>query len=662
MTEQDLIFSLDIGTRTVVGIVGFHDGQRFRINAFEVEEHKERAMYDGQVHDIELVAKAVEKVRERLEKRTGFQLKRVAIAAAGRTLKTCKVFVEQDTDPTLEVDSEIISSLEIEAIQQAQKEIERLNSEDDQSYFCVGYAVVNQFLNGTVIGRLEGHKAKRAGVEVLATFLPRVVVEGLYAVVARAGLEVASLTLEPIAAMNVSIYSNLRLLNLALVDIGAGTSDIALTKDGTVFAFAMVANAGDEITEKIAQALLLDFEQAEKVKLCLNNMDTVKYVDIMGISREQSSSEIMDMVDPSVRILAKDISDKIIEYNGKAPSAVFLVGGGSQIPRLTGYISEFLGISSERVGVRSTDIIRDVDIKSKKLSGPEFITPIGIAMTAYLNRQKDFLHVTVNGVSVKLFNSKTLTVADSLIFVGYNPRNLIGRRGDAVSFRLDGKEEIVRGEPGEPAAIYLNNYPVGLDKAITNGDTIIVEPAVDGKPAQVYARDYLEDYPEKTIYLNDSPLVIKPAAYINGTAADPDTQIKDGDDVSIRCVDKLLELLEFLDLGYYDIEMQINGRKAEMDDDINNGDYIVYDVLEKAKISEKKAEEPMNLVNVTLNGKPVMLKTNKSRCLFVDVLNNIDLDVRRVKGTITMVLNGNKANFTDVVNEGDKIELHWEEK
>jgi len=662
MTEQDMIFSLDIGTRTVVGIVGFHDGQRFRINAFEVEEHKERAMYDGQVHDIELVAKAVLKVREKLEKRTGFQLKRVAIAAAGRTLKTCKVFVEQDADPTMEVDSEIISSLEIAAIQQAQKEIEKLNSEEDQSFFCVGYAVVNQFLNGTVIGRLEGHRAKRVGVEVLATFLPRVVVESLYAVVARAGLEVASLTLEPIAAMNVSIYSNLRLLNLALVDIGAGTSDIALTKDGTIFAFAMVANAGDEITEKIAQALLLDFEQAEKVKICLNSTDIVKYVDIMGISRELSSSEIIHMVDPSIRTLAKDISDKIMEYNGKAPSAVFLVGGGSQIPGLTGHIAEFLGISSERVGVRSTDIIRDVDIKSRKLSGPEFITPIGIAMTAYLNRQKDFLHVTVNGVSVKLFNSKTLTVADSLIFVGYNPRNLIGRRGNATSFRLDGKEEMVRGEAGEPAAIYLNNIPVGLDKSITNGDTIIVEPAVDGKPAQVYARDYMEDCPEKTIYINDSPLAIKPVAYINGKATDPDTQIKDGDDVSIRCVDKLLELLEYLDLGYYDIEMHINGRKAEMDDDINNGDYIVYEVLEKAKDSIKKAEEPLNFVNVVLNGKPVVLKTNKSRCMFVDVLNNIDLDVRRVKGTITMLLNGNKANFTDVVNEGDKIELHWEEK
>lgn len=662
MTEQDLIFSLDIGTRTVVGIVGCHDGQRFKIHAFDVEEHKERAMFDGQVHDIELVAKAVEKVRERLEKRTGFELRRVSIAAAGRTLKTCKVFVERDADPTQEVDGELISSLEIEAIQQAQKEIENLNSDDDQSYFCVGYAVVNQFLNGTVISKLEGHKAKRAGVEVLATFLPRMVVESLYAVVARAGLEVASLTLEPIAAMNVSIYSSLKLLNLALVDIGAGTSDIALTKEGTVFAFAMVSNAGDEITEKISEFLLLDFEQAEKVKICLNNKETIKYKDIMGLTYEKSSEEVIEGIDSAIRTLAKDISDKILEYNGKSPSAVFLVGGGSQIPGLTKYIAGFLKLPPERVGVRSTDIIKDVDIKSKKLSGPEFITPIGIAVTAHMNRQKDFLHVTVNGVSVKLFNSKTLTIADSLIFVGYNPRNLIGRRGNSVTFRLDGREELVRGEPGEPAIIYLNDNIAGLDKTVANGDIIIVEPAVDGKPAEVYARDYLEGFREKTIYLNDSPLVLKPMVTINGKDSNEASQIKDGDEVRISSMDRVLELLEYLDLGYYDIEMHINGRKAELDDKIQNGDYITYEILEKVKEDDSKIAAPVNFVNVILNRKPTVLKTNKSSCLFVDVLNNIDLDVRRVKGTITMLLNGNKANFTDVINEGDKIELHWEEK
>lgn len=660
MTEQDLLFSLDIGTRTVVGIVGFHDGQKFRIKAFEVEEHRERAMYDGQVHDIELVAKAVRAVTERLEKRTGLKLKRVSIAAAGRTLKTCKVFVERDTDPSLEVEGELVSSLEIEAIQQAQKEIEEMNNEDGQSFFCVGYAVVNQFLNGSVISNLIGHKAKKAGVEVLATFLPRVVVESLYAVIARAGLEVSSLTLEPIAAMNVSIYSNLRLLNLALVDIGAGTSDIALTKDGTVFAFAMASTAGDEITEKIAEALLLDFDEAERVKICLSSKEKIKYTDIMGIAYEKTSEEIVEGIDFAIRALAKEICDKITEYNGKSPSAVFLVGGGSQIPRLPFYIAQLLQIPAERVGVRSTDIIRDVEIKSEKLAGPEFITPIGIAVTAYMNRQKDFLHVTVNGVSVKLFNSKPLTVADSLIFVGYNPRNLIGRRGSAVSFTLNGKKETVRGEAGEPAAIYLNDSAAGLDRRIANGDVIIIEPAVDGKPAEVYVRDYLGDYAEKTVYLNEEELAIKPVITVNGASGSADDLIKDGDDITIKSIEKVFELLEYLNLEYNDVNIRINGKKAELSDTVNNGDYITYEVLKSTGNNNiPAAAAAKNCVNVILNGKPVVLQTNKSQCLFVDIFNNIDIDISKVKGTVDMLLNGNKANFTDVVKDGDRIELHW---
>jgi cell division protein FtsA len=660
MTERDLLFSLDIGTRTVVGIVGFHDGQKFRIQAFDVEEHKERAMYDGQVHDIELVAKAVMKVKSRLEKRMGLELGRVSIAAAGRTLRTCKVFVEQDADPTTEVDRELISSLEIEAIQQAQKDMEQQNKEEDQSYFCVGYAVVNHFLNGSIISNLEGHKAKRAGIEVLATFLPRVVVESLYAVVSRAGLEVASLTLEPIAAMDVSINSGLRMLNLALVDIGAGTSDIALTKNGTVFAFAMASIAGDEITEKIAEVLLLEFDQAEKVKMSLKK-ETVKYKDIMGMIYEKASADILKEIDSAIRTLAKEISDKIIEYNGKAPSAVFLVGGGSQIPKLTDYIAKFLQIPIERVGVRSTDIIKDVEIKSKKLSGPEFITPIGIAVAAYLSRQKDFIHVTVNGVNVKLLNTKTLTIADSLIMMNYNPRKLIGRRGNSISFKVNGIEETVRGELGEPAVIYLNDCVVGLDKTITNGDTIIVEPAVEGRPAKVQARDYMGEYVENTIYLNESQINIRPVITINGSKCSMDSAINDGDEVCIRNIGKIIELLEYLDLNYYDIEININGRKAEPDDDIQNGDYITYNVLRKTETNSfPRVDAEVNYVNVVLNGKPTILQTYKSQCLFVDVFNNIEIDVNNIKGTIAMFLNGNKASYTDVVNDGDEIEFHWD--
>ena len=84
---------------------------------------------------------------------------------------------------------------------------------------------------------------------MLATFLPQEVVESLYTVVQGADMEVYSLTLEPIAAINVAIPEQYRLLNIALVDVGAGTSDIAITKNGSIVAYGMIPMAGDELTE-----------------------------------------------------------------------------------------------------------------------------------------------------------------------------------------------------------------------------------------------------------------------------------------------------------------------------------------------------------------------------------------------------------------------------
>ncbi|MFP4017162.1 MAG: cell division protein FtsA, partial [Halanaerobiales bacterium] len=86
--QGDLIFTLDIGTRTVIGLIMENIEDNFKILACYVVEHEERAMLDGQIHNVNLVAKQVQKVKEKLEEISGIDLERVSIAAAGRALKT----------------------------------------------------------------------------------------------------------------------------------------------------------------------------------------------------------------------------------------------------------------------------------------------------------------------------------------------------------------------------------------------------------------------------------------------------------------------------------------------------------------------------------------------------------------------------------------------
>jgi cell division protein FtsA len=659
MNEQELIFSLDIGTRSVVGIVGQHDGEKLNILAYEIEEHRERAMYDGQVHDIDLVAKAAGRVKTRLEEKLGVELKNVSIAAAGRSLKTHKVFLERKVDQQTEVERDTISSLEIEAIQKAQMDIEEIHQEDGHPYYCAGYAVVNYYMNGSVIGNLEGHKASTIGIEVLATFLPKIVVDSLYSVVSRINLEVSSLTLEPIAAMNVSIQSNLRLLNIALVDIGAGTSDIALTKGGTVFGFAMVPIAGDEITEKLAETYLLDFDTAEKVKLKLSQKGKVKFKDIMGNAYQLTTQEMLGAIESSVENLAREICAKIMEYNGKAPSAVFLVGGGSLIPTLTAHIAELLHLPQERVGLRNTSLIKDVSIRDKKLSGPEFITPIGIAVTAFMNRQKDFLNVFVNEKSIKLFNSKPLTVADALILVGFNPRNLIGRRGISLAFTINGKQELMRGAHGEAARIFVNGAQSSLDRILQNGDCIIIDPAVDGKNAEAYIRDYVHFLKGKMLYVNNEEKLLNPMTWVNGKPETAEYKIQEQDSIEIKGINSVEDLLRYLGQKGEGMRIEINGKAAELADMLKNGDSIL---LEEASGAEehKLSKETLNITAISLNGQNMTLEHSKESLMFLDIFNYIHVDVSKIKGIHSMKLNHANANYTDVIKSGDIIEINWE--
>ena len=88
--DHALIYALDIGTRSIIGVAGRVADERLEVLAIEKEEHGRRAMLDGQIEDIDQVAKVARRVTERMEARLGCKLSRVCVAAAGRALRTEK--------------------------------------------------------------------------------------------------------------------------------------------------------------------------------------------------------------------------------------------------------------------------------------------------------------------------------------------------------------------------------------------------------------------------------------------------------------------------------------------------------------------------------------------------------------------------------------------
>lgn len=683
---DDVVFSLDIGTRNVVGILAKKNDDIYTVIDYEIAEHPERAMFDGQIHDIDRVVKIVSGIVEKLETRHSFGLKKVAIAAAGRALKTNKVTVERRIDETVEISKVEMDSVEMEAVQKAQEGLQ-VDLDTATKYYCVGYSVINYYLDDGIISNPKGHKGMKLAVELVATFLPHIVVDSLYTVVNKAGLEVINLTLEPIAAINVAIPQNLRLLNLALVDVGAGTSDIAITKDGTIVSYGMVSKAGDKITELLSKEYLLDFKEAERLKISLSESENVSFTDILGMTVDVERSEVVEKVKPAIEIIAKEVAEKILEVNEKSPSAVFCIGGGCQIPTFTETLADFLGIQNQRVVIKTTESLENVIYESDQLQGPEHITPVGIGYTAFSEREKDFLQLTVNDKPIRLFNSRKMTVSDALILIGYNARNLLAARGDAVNITVNGKERRILGEYGEPARIYVNGASSHLDTKLKHKDSIHVEPAVPGREKSISIHEFLDLPRHVEVNGQSTPLIMD--ITLNDEHCDDETVLRAQDRLNYYEMKKLYDIVYRYEVDIDQFDISINGGKEALDYALKHGDQIAFSEkkrLEKSLIYTPENRDvlgEMNTVEIkdhndnnekyteledeaitydycfTVNGEDVIIEGSNKKLVFIDIFDYIDFDLSTAKGIIDLKLNGIRANYTDVIKSGDSITIAW---
>ena len=526
---DNMVFSLDIGTRSIIGMVGVVVEDKVKIIAIEKEEHNERAMIDGQIENIEKVSALAKKVKKRLEDKVHTKLKRVSVAAAGRALRTSRVDYEMVLQGPQVIDDEVINRLEAGAISKAEAQFDAENEaqEDTRRFYLVGYTVCQYYLDQYMISSLKDHRGKHIKVDLIATFLPSEVVESLYTTMNKIGLEVASITLEPIAAINAAIPENLRLLNLVIVDIGAGTSDIAACTSGSVTGYTMATIAGDEITESIMKEFLVDFMTAENMKAQIENEEEITFTDILGFERKASRDEIFRCIQGTSESLCREIAGKILEVNGSAPSALFLAGGGSKLAGLKEGLTAALEMDSNRVAIAGNNFRTSAFSDEYDLNNPEYATPLGIAISSGLNMINDSFRVTLNEKSAKLFRSGSFTVMNLLMMNGYGFQDMLGRSGASVSVRVNGKRKVFYGMAAQPASLFINKREGRLSDIVHAGDHIEFVPAVHGLAAKPCVKD-IEGAAE-CLELS-----------LNGKPADLETPLKNGDIIQMMLSDEQL--------------------------------------------------------------------------------------------------------------------------
>lgn len=562
------VFGLDIGTRNVVGTVGYQtDDKEFVVTAQYVREHETRAMLDGQIHDIGRVAKTIKEVKDELEKQTGQPLEEVCIAAAGRVLKTVTTHVEYEYAQESVVTGEDVHTLNLLGIEKAQEALKEVN-DTSYKFYCVGYSTVKFFLNDEVFISLEGHKANKIGEDIIVTFLPEDVVDGLYAAVGQAGLSVANMTLEPIAAINVAIPENYRMLNIALVDVGAGTSDISITRDGSIIAYGMIPHAGDEMTEVIVQHFLVDFNMAESIKLQSTTSDTVTYKDIMSIEHTIPAQDVWDVAAPVVDNIAQEVSAKIRELNGdKTVSACFVVGGGGKIHGFTEKLAEDLDLPEERVALRGEEVLGDVTFEQEDIKkDPLLVTPIGICLN-YYDQRNNFIMVRFNGERIKLYDNNRLTIVDAALQAGFSNDELFPKRGTPINFTVNGVARLVRGEAGEGAVVTMNGKPASINTPLEPNSEIVIEPSKAGEAA-VYKISQLDEYNHSviTFVINGRKVSCPRFVQVNGRLEPEDYSIRENDVIETRNYYTVRQIAQFMDLVIDTDQMIfVNNEEADLD-------------------------------------------------------------------------------------------------
>lgn len=675
--QGDTVFALDIGTRTVVGVLGYMDGEVFRVTDTESVPHLKRAMIDGQVEDIEQVAKVARTVKETLEQRNGIKLTEVSVAAAGRALKTYRVSMDFDVSDKNTITADMVRTMECETIQKAQSGIDEKFRDEEAVFYCVGHSVVHYYLDDYVMANLEGHKGDKVTIELIGAFLPEVVVEGLYAVTDKTGLKVKSMTLEPIAAMNVIIPPEIRLINIALVDIGAGTSDIAVARDGAIVAYAMATVAGDEISEDIVRKFFVDFNMAENMKIqASGDTDSITYRDIFGREQTISKADFFEKCNPSVDSLADVISQTVCDANGQSPAAMFLIGGGSMANGLTDALAEKLGIDPGRVAVGGQEFMKNVDVGGRKL-GPEYVTPVGIAVTACTNMAYDFSTVTLNGEQVRVFDTKSLSVFELLGSAGFRTSQIMGHSGAGLKFTLNGETKIIKGTAFTPAIITVNGKPAALTTKIKQGDDIILVPAVNGENAHAFIRDYADDLSKAGVIFCGENAVAGKRAYANGKEVGADYEIQPLDNIEIHDARTLGAFLMQYGGDTETAQVYVNGQIQPESYILKNGDILGFEKGTAASavpvpetdektytaVQPELAEEQGNFVSIIFNGVPTDLpeKESKTPYMLIDLFERANIDIENPTRRLVLSVNGGSAKFTDRIQSGDIVVIKQED-
>lgn len=389
MQQQDFSVGLDIGTTKIVAIVGRRNAHG-KIEVMGVGKAKSLGVHKGIVNNIAQTIESIKKAIEAAEKSAGVSIKKVTVGIAGKHIRSL-----QHSDYIMrEKPDTFITEKDIDALKEQVNKLVMLPGEQIIHVLPQEYKVDSE-------GEIQEPKGMH-GTRLEANF--HVVVGQMTSIgnietcVRGAGLESESLTLEPLASSEAVLTKEEKEAGVAIVDIGGGTTDIAVFKDNIIRHTCVIPYGGGIITDDIKEGCSIIEKHAEQLKVKFGSAvpelekESI-FVTIPGLhgrpDKEISLKSLSQIIGARVEEILDMVNNELKAYGAgeqkkKLIAGVVLTGGGSNLKHIRQLANFSTGFEC-RLGFANEFISND---KNQLLKGPEYATAIGLLMESLNIRER----------------------------------------------------------------------------------------------------------------------------------------------------------------------------------------------------------------------------------------------------------------------------------
>ena len=392
MKNNKIAVGLDIGTTKIVAMMGVKNEYN-KLDIVGIGKSKSRGVHRGVVNNITQTIQSIHSAVNEAEALSGKKINNVVVGIAGQHIRS----LQHSDYITRTNPEEVIDEADLERLKNQVFKLVMLPGEEiihvlPQEYKVDGQAEIKE-PKGMYGGRLE------ANFHVVVGQVSSI--RNIMRCVKSAGIDFGGITLEPIASSDSVLSIEEKEAGVALIDIGGGTTDLAIFKDDIIRHTAVIPFGGNIITEDIKEGCSIIEKHAEQLKIKFGSAwpgenKENEIVSIPGLigrePKEISLKNLSKIIHARVQEIIQQVYSEIKNYGHDHPkkkliAGIVLTGGGSQLRHLKQLVEYITGMDT-RIGYPNEHLAGDTD---KMTASPQYSTAVGLVMNA-IEKQENQIH------------------------------------------------------------------------------------------------------------------------------------------------------------------------------------------------------------------------------------------------------------------------------